>query len=121
MFFQALTDIVVVLHFVFILFAILGGLFVLRWHGVAWAHVPVVVYASLIEFLSWTCPLTPLENWLRHRGGSGGYEESFTEHYILPVIYPTALTFQLQVVLGILVVGINAGVYAWVIRKSRRS
>lgn len=112
------AEAVVVVHFAFILFAVFGAPLVLRWKRVVWLHAPVVVYAALIEFFGWTCPLTPLENWFRWRGGSAGYPTSFTEHYILPLVYPAQLTYRLQIVLGIAVLSINLLVYGWLIRRS---
>jgi len=110
---RILADLVVIFHFAFVIFAVLGGLLVFRWRGVAWFHIPTAVWAALIEFLGWTCPLTPLENWLRQRGGGTGYESGFVEHYIVPVLYPTELTRSLQIVLGLVVAGINVAIYGW--------
>jgi hypothetical protein len=115
------ADLVVVVHFAFILFVVAGGFLALRWRRVAWIHLPIVAYGTLIEFFGWICPLTPLENWLRIRSGSLGYETSFTEHYILPIVYPAQLTYGLRVVLGILVVVINLVAYGWLVRKMRTS
>ncbi|MFQ5803368.1 MAG: DUF2784 domain-containing protein [Candidatus Methylomirabilales bacterium] len=121
MLYGVLADVVVIAHFAFVLFAVLGGFFVLRWKRCAWLHVPVVLWAALIEFTGWICPLTPLENWLRIRGGTTGYPSSFIEHYILPVLYPTQLTRQVQITLGLLVLGINLGIYGWVLRRAAKS
>jgi hypothetical protein len=118
MLYGVLADFIVVVHFAFVLFAILGGLLVFRWKRCAWIHVPVVLWAALIEFSGWVCPLTPLENWLREKGGAVGYPSGFIEHYILPVLYPTLLTRGLQVALGLLVIGINLGIYGWVLRRA---
>ncbi|MFQ5990319.1 MAG: DUF2784 domain-containing protein [Candidatus Methylomirabilales bacterium] len=116
-----LADVVVLLHFAFVLFAVFGGFLVLRWKRCAWIHIPVVLWAALIEFTGWVCPLTPLENWLRAQGGATGYRSSFIEHYIFPVLYPTQLTRQLQIVLGLLVLGINLAIYGWVLRRAVKS
>ncbi len=121
MLYGVLADFVVMVHFAFVLFVVLGGFFVLRWKRCAWLHVPVVLWGALIEFTGWICPLTPLENWLRARGGAVGYRSSFIEHYILPVLYPTQLTRQLQIILGLLVLGINLGIYGWVLRRTAKS
>ena len=107
-----LADLVVVVHFAFVIFAVAGGFLVLRWRWVAWVHLPVVAWAALIEFAGWVCPLTPLENWLRMRGGAMGYHGGFVEHYIIPILYPGQLTRSLQVALGALVLLINAGIYS---------
>ena len=114
-----LADTVVALHFAFVLFVVLGGLLVLRWRRVAWIHIPVAVYGALIEFAGFICPLTPLENWLRRRSGEQGYPGGFIEHYLLPVIYPAGLTRQIQLLLGAVVLVLNAVVYWLVWRRPR--
>jgi len=115
-----LADVVVLLHAGFVLFVVLGGLLVLRWPRTAWLHVPAAVWGTWIEFAGWICPLTPLENRLRARAGESGYATSFVEHYVVPVLYPAALTRELQWILGGLVVAINALVYLVVLRRARR-
>ncbi|MFQ5705293.1 MAG: DUF2784 domain-containing protein [Gemmatimonadales bacterium] len=111
MLYRVLTDLVVVTHFAFVIFALAGAFLVLRWRWVAWVHLPVVAWAALIEFAGWVCPLTPLENWLRVRGGAMGYHGGFVEHYIIPILYPGQLTRSAQIALGALVLLINAGIY----------
>jgi hypothetical protein len=110
---------VIVLHLAFILFAVLGGVLVRRWPRLAWLHLPACCWAAALEFWGGTCPLTPLENWLRERGGAEGYETGFIEHYLLPLIYPAALTREVQIVLGLLVVAINLSLYGWLLLRRR--
>jgi hypothetical protein len=119
MLYRVLADMVVMTHFAFILFAVLGGFLVLKWKHWAWLHVPAVVWAALISFAGWICPLTPLEIWLRERGGAIAYRSGFIEHYILPVVYPPTdvLTRPVQIVLGLLVLGINLGIYGLLLRS----
>ncbi len=117
MVYRFLADLVLVAHFAFVVFAVVGALLVLRWRWVVWLHLPAVVWAALIEFAGWICPLTPLENWLRELGGSAGYESGFVEHYILPVLYPGGLTREVQIVLGLLVLAVNIGIYGWLLRR----
>jgi uncharacterized membrane protein YhhN len=114
-----LADLVLGLHFLFVLFVVLGGLLVLRWPRLAYVHIPVAIYGAMIEFVGWVCPLTPLENSLRAKAGQAGYQGSFVEHYILPVLYPSALTREVQLVLGMLVLGINLGIYMLLLRRRR--
>lgn len=116
-----LADLVVLVHFAFVLFVVLGGLLVLKWKRLAWVHVPAFLWGALIEFAGWICPLTPLENWLRVKGGITGYRSGFIEHYILPVLYPTLLTRRLQIALGLLVLGVNLWIYGWLLRRSVRA
>ncbi len=105
------ADLIVLLHFSYILFVVFGGLLVLKWRRVAWGHIPCVIWGVAIEFTGWICPLTPIENILRYSGGSGGYSNSFIEHYLLPVIYPTGLTRELQLLMGVAVIAINVVIY----------
>ena len=107
----ALADLVVALHFGFVLFVGSGGLLVLRWRRVAWLHVPAVVWGVWIEFSGRICPLTPLENQYRQLGGRAGYSGGFIEHYILPVLYPHGLTRTAQVILGLAVAAFNIWLY----------
>jgi hypothetical protein len=118
MLYRVFADLVVVVHLAFVLFAVLGGLLVLRWKRCAWLHVPAVVWAALIEFAGWVCPLTPLEIWLREKGGAIAYRSGFVEHYILPLLYPAVLTRRLQIVLGLFVLGVNLGIYGWVLYRT---
>jgi hypothetical protein len=111
-----LADLVVLLHFTFVLFVVFGGLLALRWPKVAYVHLPVAVYGTLIELVGWVCPLTPLEKRLRESAGLQGYEGGFVEHYILPVLYPAGLTRTVQLILGALVIGINLFIYTVIAR-----
>ena len=106
-----LVDIVVLIHFLFILFVLFGGLLLFWSSRVFWLHVPAVLWAAMIEFSGWVCPLTPLENLLRAHGGTTTYATGFIEHYILPLIYPDFLTRKLQIIFGLAVLGINLAVY----------
>jgi|SRR5690606_13015653 len=115
-----LAEIVVALHFCFVLFVLFGGLLTLRWPRVAWIHLPAAAWGALISFLGWICPLTPLEKWLRQQGGGAGYEGGFIEHYLLPILYPPALTRDVQVVLGGIVLLLNLLVY-WRVWRGRGS
>ena len=111
MVYSYLADLVVLLHACFVLFVLLGGMIVLWKPFMAWYHIPAVFWAASIEFLGWVCPLTPLENILRTRGGDTGYATGFVEHYIVPLLYPAALTRKMQVAFGLVVLGVNSVIY----------
>src|SRR5687768_7374749 len=121
MFFRSAADAVLVIHLAFVLFVVLGGLLVLRWPRLAWVHVPVAVYGAAIEFIGFICPLTPLENSLRRRGGEAGYDGGFIEHYITAALYPAGLTREVQVAAGVAVLALNAAVYWLVFRRRLRA
>lgn len=115
-----LADSVLLLHLAFILFVVFGGFLLRRFPRLVWLQLPAAAWGALIEFGGWTCPLTPLENHLRRLAGQAGYEGGFIAHYLLPVIYPEALTRGMQLALGIGVLAINAIAYAWWYRARRR-
>ena len=100
MLWRILADLTLLIHLAFIIFVIVGGFLAIRWPGLAWVHLPAMVWGVAIEFAGWICPLTPLENWLLRTGGLAGYSGGFIERYLLPVIYPTRLTHEVQIYLG---------------------
>ena len=114
-----LADLVVIVHGLFILFVVAGGLLVLRWPRVAWLHLPAAAWGVLIEWSGWICPLTPWENALRRAGGEAGYAGGFVEHYILPLLYPADLTREVQWVLGGGLLAFNVAVYLLVWFRKR--
>lgn len=114
-----LADVVVVVHLAFVAFVLFGGLFALRWPNVAWVHLPCAAWGAAIEVGGWTCPLTPLENALRRRGGEAGYTGAFVDHYILPVLYPLQPRSVFWALAAVVVV-VNAVVYAAVLVRRRR-
>jgi hypothetical protein len=117
---SGLADLVVGIHLAFVLFVVFGGLIAIKRPRVAWLHLPAAAWGVWIELSGWICPLTPLENYLRARGGGSVYEESFVERYLLPVLYPEALTRELQFGLAAAVLVINAFVYVIVVQRLRR-
>ena len=118
--YNLLADLVVLIHFTFVLFSVLGALLVIRWRRVLWIHLPAVFWAAWIEFSGRICPLTPLENWLRLKSGQPAYSGDFIGHYILPLLYPAGLTREVQIILGAIVVGLNIILYGYVFRRSKR-
>jgi hypothetical protein len=117
--YRVLADAVLLLHLAFILFVVLGGWLVAIRPKLVWLHLPVVAWGASVEFFGLTCPLTPLENWLRDRGGESGYSGGFIDHYLMPLMYPAGLTRGMQLVLGGMVVAINLAAYAVIWRRRR--
>ena len=117
---RVLADATVAFHFLFIGFVVLGGLVVVRVPRVAWLHLPAVAWVAWLELTGAICPLTPLENAFRQQAGQAGYEGGFIDHYLMPVIYPAGLTPQIQTMLGIAVLVLNATVYAIAWRRWRK-
>jgi hypothetical protein len=103
--------VVALLHLLFVLTVIFGGLAVLRWPKLVWIHLPVAIWGAVVELGNFRCPLTAVENALRLRAGLAGYSEGFLEHYIFSLIYPDGLTRTTEIVLGGSVLLINGFVY----------
>ena len=121
MLYALLADLTILLHTTFILFVVFGGLLVFWRRGFVWFHVPCAAWGILIEFQGWVCPLTYLENDLRAAANTGGYDGGFIDHYLVPLVYPSGLTSDTQILLGLVVLFINVVIYALIWRKGRHS
>jgi len=98
MLYKIIADIIVVVHFGWVLFMLLG--FVLSLWGFFWReffnwwlfrilHLFGIVYVVLLAVLRQYCPLTILENTLRARYNPIlTYPGSFIVHYINRLVYP---------------------------------
>lgn len=117
---RVLADAVLVIHLAFVVFVVGGGFLSLRWPRVTWLHVPAALWGTWIEFSGRICPLTPLENSFRERGGEAGYSGGFIDHYLTALIYPDGLTRAAQFAIGGFVLLLNVVVYGVLIRRLRR-
>src|SRR6188472_1020429 len=100
------ADAVLVIHLLFIVFTVLGGLLVLRWHWVALLHLPAAAWGVIVQVVvGGRCPLTPLEWYFRERGGEAGYGEIYVDD-------PPA---WLHPTLGVFVLAVNLTVYTLLI------
>jgi uncharacterized protein DUF2784 len=116
-----LADAVVLVHLGFIAFVMGGAILALRWRRAAWLHLPAAAWGAYVELAGRVCPLTPLELALRAKAGQAGYETSFIEHYLVPVIYPAELTPATQRGAGLFVVVVNLALYGLVLARARRT
>jgi hypothetical protein len=82
-----------------------------------WLHLPAVAWAAFIEFSGGICPLTPVENNLRAAAGLDYYSGDFIARYLFPLLYPEGLTRDAQIVIGALVLSVNAAAYGWLLRR----
>lgn len=114
------ADAILLLHLAFTLFTVLGGLLVLRRASLIWLHLAAVLWGVVIEWTDWICPLTPLENFLREKGGEAGYAGGFIEHYVVRFLYPENLTIELRYLLGLGLVAVNLIIYGYVFLVRRR-
>jgi hypothetical protein len=115
-----LADLALLLHFGFILFVVMGGVAVLHRPRLAWLHLPAVAWGTAVELCGWFCPLTDLENYWRRQTGGPGYDSTFIDHYLTPLIYPDDLTRGAQILLGLIVLTINLLVYGRLWYRTKR-
>ncbi len=92
-----------------------GALLALRWRWIPLVQLPAAAWGVFVEITGRLCPLTYLENHLRALAGQGGYSESFVERYLLPVIYPSGLTRDVQIVLAAVVLCVNVAAYGFLV------
>ena len=111
MIYRILADIVVLIHFLWILFLFFGAFLGRRKKTVRIIHLSGLFFALLIQIFEWYCPLTHLEVWLRSRHDPGlVYTGAFIAHYVERIVYielPRLFVF----VLTIFLVGFNAWFY----------
>jgi hypothetical protein len=117
--YRLIADAVLLLHLGFMLFVVFGALLVARRRRWLPAHLAAAAWGVLVEATGAVCPLTWAELYFRQLAGEAGYQGSFVDHYLLPLIYPAGLTRELQLMLGLGVVAMNVLMYAWIWRCGR--
>ena len=120
MIYSFLADLLVVFHLVLILYVIAGALLIVKWPKTLWLHLPSCFWGMTIEFTGWICPLTPWEIQLRRLAGEEGYTGSFIEQYLIPIIYPSGLNWENQMLLGSIVLIVNLSLYTLILIKRRK-
>lgn len=110
---RLLADAVLSMHLLFIVFVMTGGFIALRFRWVMVLHIPAVLWGIFVELSGHICPLTSLENGFREAAGESGYGSSFIEYYLVPLIYPTALTRNVQFILAGIVIFTNTAAYGY--------
>jgi len=105
--YAVLADLVLLVHALFVLFALFGGFAVMWRPGLAVIHLPAVVWGVIVEVGGCVCPLTYLENFWRRLAGQSGYGGTFLGHYLEPILYPVGLTGHWQFLLGLLLLVVN--------------
>ena len=78
-------------------------------------HLPAAAWAFVAELTGRICPLTYIESGLRIKAGQSGYTESFVQHYLLNVIYPSGLTREIQFAFAAVVIAVNIAIYGWLV------
>jgi len=115
------ADLTLIVHFTFILFAVFGALFFLVSTKIVFIHIPALIWASYIELTHSVCPLTYLENWFLQKANLTTYSEGFIQNYLVSIVYPTDMTKDLQIYLGIALIVVNIIIYGLIISKIKKN
>lgn len=111
MLYKILADIVVLLHFLWIVFLFLGALWGIKNKLVKIFHLFGLAFAFIIQIFGWYCPLTHLEVWLRSKHSPFvTYAGSFIIHYVEQIVY-IEISRVVVFVFTILLCGLNAWLY----------
>jgi hypothetical protein len=117
---RTLGDLLLIFHFAFIVFAVLGGFLVLWKPWIAWLHLPSVLWSGYVNLSGQVCPLTLLENRFRYLAGQAGYEGGFIQHYLTSLVYPGVMPELWGLISGLSVLLGNVLVYTLVVTRRRR-
>ena len=119
MIYSMMADMAALLHALFVIFVVAGGLLVWRWRTIAWLHIPVATYGILIMVFDWPCPLTGLELRWRSLAGEQVQWQEFLEHYLFSRVGLTGDEWFVLVVLVLVMTAINYAPYRRLFRVSR--
>jgi uncharacterized protein DUF2784 len=103
------ADLVMAIHFAFVLFVPFGALLALKWSWIPWLHLPAAGWGAFVGLAGGACPLTDAENALRASAGEPGYAGGFMEHYLGNLTFTRAE----HVALLVAVTATNTLVYGW--------
>ena len=115
---RALADAVVMLHALFVVFALLGGALVLWQPRIAIAHLPAAAWAAWVEFTGTDLSVDAARERVSSRGGRGWLRGRFRRALRRTGALPEGLTPRMQVALGVIVVALNALFYGFAWRRS---
>ena len=104
---ELFANLTLIIHFIFILFVIFGGILFFIFSKALYFHLPSLAWGIYIQFTNSICPLTYLENWFLSQAGLNTYSNSFLNNYIMPMVYPENLISDYQIYLGIFLIIIN--------------
>ncbi len=87
-FYSALAIATLVLHALFIVWAMFGALLTRSRPLLRWLHIVSLVWGIFTELLPWPCPMAVLENWFEAKAGVQPYQGGFLLHYLDKLVYP---------------------------------
>lgn len=129
-FYSGLADLVLIVHFAFVAFVVVGLLLI--WVG-GWrdwrlvrnvwfraAHLAAIGLVAAESLAGIVCPLTTWENALRSRAGAGGaYEGSFVQHWLHRFLFYEANERTFTIIYVLFLAAVLASL--WFVNPWRRS
>ncbi len=88
---------------------------ILRWRWFTWIHVPLILWALSIPFVSYPCPFTDWEKSLRAEAGLSVYQGHFLQHYVYEPLAPHG-----ELVFNAMAAAIVGPAYVLIFRQRRR-
>ena len=119
--YEIVANLLLIVHFIFILFVVFGALLFFVSTKIIFIHVPAVIWGSYIELTNSICPLTYLENWFLKKSNKTTYSEGFIQNYLVPIVYPESLSKDLQIYLGIGLIVLNIIIYIFIYNKLKKN
>ena len=107
LFYALLANLVLIVHFSFVLFVVggllliaLGGILKWAWIRNLWvrlAHLAAIAFVVIESWLGIVCPLTALELWLRKLVGQPAYDGDFISYWLRHLMFFSAPTWVFTV------------------------
>jgi hypothetical protein len=111
MFYLLAADIVVLLHFLWIVFLIFGAFIGRKYKWVKIVHIVGVIFALFIQVFGWYCPLTHIETWLRRmHDPTQSYTGSYIVYYVERIVY-IGLSPNVILIMTIFLTLVSAWIY----------
>ena len=115
--YELFANLTLIIHLIFILFVIFGGLLFFIFSKIIYIHLPAVLWGIYIELNNSVCPLTYLENWFLYKGELTTYSNNFINNYMITIIYTDGLTNEIQIYLCIYLIVINILIYGLIYKN----
>jgi len=114
--YRLLADVTAGVHYLFVVYVVVGGFIAWRWRWTVWTHLAAFGWGFSTVIFGISCPLTHLENWARVHAGEAALPPSgFIDHYITGVLYPRGDVDLVRALVAIAVVVSWVGLW-WIPR-----
>lgn len=116
---RLLADVVLIAHFLYVLFVVtgllliwIGGFMEWQWVKLFWfrvIHLASIAFVAIISLFNIPCPLTILEMNLRISGGADFHSQRFIQHWLHKILFYEApdVVFTILYVSFAVLVGIS--------------